>query len=177
MTKFDHVLARLRITHLTDSWPYTSLEASGQRFSQFVPASELEGLAVQVFTGALSLLQAHRRLASDYQAQGKIEAALGEYRAMIEIFPYGLDLYREAAWAALQAEHLDVALPILLRTTRIKPVAEAHLWIGQIYFRKQDYPQAIHYFEQARDLGMQGDPQLRSLLQQAYAQTGQHKNP
>jgi len=174
-TEFDEVLARLRIIHLTDAWPFKPLDVSGQTFARFQPRSNLEALALKVFYGGANLVDAHGQLAAEDQQQGNIDAALREYRAMIDIFPYDIKLYRSAAWLALSNERLDDALPLLLRAIRIQPIAEASKWIGQIYLRRNDLPQAVHYLEQARAWDKENDTQLQSLLKGIYMQTGKYE--
>lgn len=174
-TEFDEVLARLRIIHLTDSWPFKPLDVSGQAFARFQPRSSLEALALKVFYGSTNLFDAHGKLATENQQNGDIDGALREYRAMIDIFPYDLEPYRSAAWLALTKERPDDALPLLLRAFRIKPVAETSKWIGQIYLERNDLPQAAHYLEQARAWDKENDTQIQLLLKEVYMRTGEHE--
>lgn len=174
-TEFDEVLAQLRIIHLTDSWPFKPLAVSGQAFAYFQPRSNLEALALKVFYQRTNILDAHGQLATANQRKGDIDGALREYRAMIEIFPYDIKIYRSAAWLALTNERLDDALPLLLRAIRIQPNAEASKWIGQIYLRRNDMPQAIRYLEQAKAWDKDNDTQLQSLLKGIYMRTGEYE--
>lgn len=173
VTEFDHVLARLRITHLTDSWPFKPVEDSGQNFRYFQPDSREEALALEVFYGSKNLLNAHRQLALEFENAGEIDRALGEYLAMIEIYPFDVDLYRLAAWLLLKEDRIDEALPVLFRVLQVKPVGEAYKWVGQIYLRHNNLDLAIDYFEKALELDTEKDLQLISLLSTAYVQTGQ----
>lgn len=175
VTEFDLVLARLRITHLTDNWPFKPMEISGQSFRNYHPGSRLEALAMEVFYGGKSLLEAHYQLAREFEDAGEIDKALQEYKAMIEISPFDVELYRLAAWLLLKEDRIDDALPILLRAIQVKPVGEAYKWVGQIHLRHKDPKLAIDYFEQALEMDSETDAQLISLLSQAYEQTGQYE--
>ena len=126
-----------------------------------------------MYQGKQDLIQAHLQLAREYEEKGDIDAAKREYQAVIELFPFDQSVYRAAAWALLKADRIDEALPIILRSLRVKPTAESYKWLGQIYYRYKDYSQAITYFEQALQLYTNKNPQVVSLLAQAYEQTGQ----
>ena len=174
-TEFDEVLARLRIIQLTDSWPFKPMEVSGQTFAYFRPRSSLEALALHVFYQHTNIVEAHGQLAAENQQTGDIDAALREYRAMIEIFPYDIKIYRSAAWLALNNNRLDDALPVLLRVIRIRPTAEASRWIGQIYLQRNELPQAARYLEQSRLLDMKNNAHVLSLLKEIYTRTGEQE--
>jgi len=79
-TEFDEVLARLRITQLTDSWPFKPLAVSGQTFANFKPRSSLEALALKVYYQDTNILDAHGQLVKESEQKGDIDGALREYR-------------------------------------------------------------------------------------------------
>lgn len=175
-TEFDEVLARLRIIELTASWPFKPLAFSGQTFASFQPRSSLEAHALKMLYYDTDIIDAHGQLATEKQQQGDIDGALREYRAMIEISPYDLELYRSAASLALNNERPDDALPLLLRAIRMQPIAEASKWIGQIYLQRNDLPQAAHYLDQARAWDKEGDAQLPLLLKDVHMRMQEHDN-
>ncbi len=151
------------------------MEVSGQTFAYFRPRSSLEALALHVFYQHTNIVEAHGQLAAENQQTGDIDGALREYRAMIEIFPYDIKIYRSAAWLALNNNRLDDALPVLLRVIRIRPTAEASRWIGQIYLQRNELPQAARYLEQSRLLDMKNNAHVLSLLKGIYMQTGEQE--
>ena len=173
VTEYDRVMAKLRIDYLQDHWPFTPWEQSGKSMMNYEPESDLERLAIQVISGMTTALDARRVLAEDYATQGELALATREFQALLEMYPYNIDVYREAAWLALRHERLQAAQTILLRSLQIEPVAGAHKWLGQIYMRQSDYAEAIVHFEQALALNMTDDPQLISLLSQAYVHIGE----
>ena len=173
LTEYDHVVAGLRINYLMDHWPFQPWQQSGKAMADYQPASDLEELAIQVISGMTYPMDARRMLAADYESQGDIDHAIAEYQALLAMYPYDIDLYREAAWMALKHEQLAEAKTILLRSLNVKPIAGAHKWLGQIYLRQSAYTDAIDHFEQALALSTSSDPQLTSLLSQAYVHAGQ----
>jgi tetratricopeptide (TPR) repeat protein len=173
-TEYDHVLARLRIRHLMDHWPFKSVEESGKNFRRYKSSGEIESLAMRVFQRRLNSIKAHRRLAKTYEKQGDIDAALREYMAIIGIFPFEVDYYRPPSQLLLGNDRFDEALVLLLRSTEIQPVPEAHTLIGHIYLDRDNLEQAISYFERALELSKEVDPMLIDLLAKAYLETGQH---
>ncbi len=173
LTEYDHVVAGLRINYLMDHWPFQPWQQSGKAMADYQPASDLEELAIQVISGMTYPMDARRMLAADYELQGDIDRAIAEYQALLAMYPYDIDLYREAAWMALKHEQLAEAETILLRSLNVRPVAGAHKWLGQIYLRQSAYTDAIDHFEQALALSTSSDPQLTSLLSQAYVHAGQ----
>ncbi|MCK4792196.1 MAG: bacterial transcriptional activator domain-containing protein [Desulfobacteraceae bacterium] len=175
VSEFDNVLARLRIMELKDKWPFKPVELSGHNFRNFKPDSKMEALALQVFIGMMNLIEAHHQLARKYEADGDSDAALREYRAMIEIYPYSVELYLEVARAVYRLGKVDEILPILLRAAKIKPLPEVMIWIGQIYLHYNDLKQAISYLEKAYLFDTKNDPGLISLLIQAYEKDGQNE--
>ncbi len=173
LTEYDHVVAGLRINYLMDHWPFQPWQQSGNVMADYQPASDLEELAIQVISGMTYPMDARRMLAADYESQGDIDRAIAEYQALLAMYPYDIDLYREAAWMALKHEQLTEAKTILLRSLKVRPIAGAHKWLGQIYLRQTAYTDAVDYFEQALALSTSSDPQLISLLSQAYVRAGQ----
>ncbi len=173
LTEYDHVVADLRIKYLMDHWPFQPWPQSGKVMADYQPASDLEELAIQVISGMTYPMDARRMLAADYESQGDIKRTIAEYQALLAMYPYDIDLYREAAWMALKHEQLTDAEAILLRSLNIRPIAGAHKWLGQIYLRQTAYTSAIEHFEKAQALSTTDDPQLLSLLGQAYVHIGQ----
>ncbi|VAW84278.1 hypothetical protein MNBD_GAMMA18-1580 [hydrothermal vent metagenome] len=173
LTEYDHVMAGLRIKYLMDHWPFQSWQQSGKVMADYQPTSDLEELAIQVISGMTYPMDARRMLAADYESQGDIDRAIAEYQALLAMYPYDVDLYREAAWMALKHQQLTEAEAILLRSLNVRPIAGAHKWLGQIYLRQTAYTDAIDHFEQALALSTSSDPQLTSLLGQAYVHAGQ----
>jgi len=175
ITALDHSIAQFSIMKLKDNWPFKSVEASGKEIENYKPASSIEALAMDVYYARIELVEAHLQLAREFESKGDIDSAQSEYRAVIEIFPFDQSVYRAAAWSLLKADRIDDALPIIKRSLRVKPTAESYKWLGQIYFRYQDYLQAIKYFELALPLYSKKNPQVVSLLAQAYEKNGQSK--
>jgi len=173
VTEYDRVMANLRIEYLKDHWPFQSWEQSGNSIVNYEPESDLAELAIQVVSGMIYPLDARLVLAEDYESQGDINNALTELQALLEMYPHNIDIYRQVAWLALKHEHLLIAQAILLRSLKIEEVAGAHKWLGQIYLRQAAYVEAISHFEQALALDLIDDPQLISLLSQAYVRAGQ----
>jgi len=96
--------------------------------------------------------RAHQLKGQYYEATGKIDEAIGEYRKAIELNPE-LQNVRFAIGSLLwAAERFDEAVPELEAELRINPNhAEAHYELGDIHYARQDFSKAEkHLLESLR---------------------------
>ncbi len=91
----------------------------------------------------LNLADAHQLRAGQLQEQKQYRQALGHWQALLMISPERPDAWIQAAQAFAELGHDQQAEAALLEALRLKPdSAIAAYNLGNLYYRRQDYPQA-----------------------------------
>ena len=108
------------------------------------PAQAIEELK-QAIELAPETVQPHVLLALVYATQGKADLAAGEYILALEnatkAEPKNVDIYKSLGAIYLQQKKLKQAEGIFKLLVNISPVdAQAHFYLGNVYYDLKDYP-------------------------------------
>lgn len=91
----------------------------------------------------LNLADAHQLRASQLQEQKQYRQALGHWQALMLISPERPDAWIQTAQAFAELGHQQQAEDALLEALRLNPDSSIAAYnLGNLYYRRQDYPQA-----------------------------------
>ncbi|MGB5338420.1 MAG: hypothetical protein WBO06_04940, partial [Gammaproteobacteria bacterium] len=86
-SRMDTMIGHLRVMYLMDHWPYRPEGQPTRHALDYYPRNRMEALAKQVASGKLSYRDGHMQLAEYFLQQDMMDAALHEYRALINQSP------------------------------------------------------------------------------------------
>ncbi|UCD34816.1 MAG: tetratricopeptide repeat protein [Nitrospiraceae bacterium] len=172
ITELDRALGKIRVMNLMDHWPFKPESESRQAAKNYVPTSQAEVLAQQVFFERVSFKDAHREMAGYFMSQGRHGLAVKEYEAILAADPLDLKSCHDAASFFLDVGAFDAARPFLERILKLSDSGFAYKWTGQLLLFSDKLHEGIPYLEKALQY-LPGDPQLLFNLTRAYILTGQ----
>jgi tetratricopeptide (TPR) repeat protein len=164
-TQLDSLLAHHRIANLKTHWPFVPIETGEKDYRlTYSPVSKLDSIAFSAMKDpGKSLFDMRLSLAREYEAQGNLAAAYGEYEAMLRTNPYLAVNYRDAASALIQLGDLPLALNYFKKSLEYEPSFYALYRMGEICLIKGDYGSARRYFQEGFSLATDNEDKLRSL--------------
>jgi len=174
LTELDSIYGDIRIRILKSGWPFKPKSEINTFFSDFKPNSEVEKLALKIWTDKnFTLEHGHVELAEYYEKNKEYDRALNEYRALMYLTPLNNSPFLRAADLLIKSGHLNSALPILFKSLKLEQTMFANKWIGQILLKNNQVKEAIPYLEKAYRFS-NNDPQLLYNLSGAYALNSQY---
>jgi tetratricopeptide (TPR) repeat protein len=132
-------------------WPFITDPSKEYNYkNSYRSKSVVDSLAFsKVKNPALAVEDLRLQLAEYYEKRGKPEKAFKEYEALISMNPYIAVNYRDAANLLLQLGDLPLALKYFEKSLEFEDSFFAKFRIGEIYFLKADYENAVKSFELA----------------------------
>lgn len=115
----------------------------------------------------------YTRLGDLLRGQGRQKAALIEYRKALGQDPNSVYLLNKTAYMELMQGNPDNALPMLERAKKLYPDSYPATYkrLGYIYFLKEDWENARHYYERSADINP-FDPEVQHRLYRVYEKLG-----
>lgn len=147
----DSLLGIHRVELLKGFWPFVTDPSKEYNYKTIYRSkSVVDSLAFsKVRNPVLAVEDLRLQLAEYYEKRGKPEKAFKEYEALIRMNPYIAVNYRDAANLLLQLGDLPLALKYFRKSLEFEDSFFAKFRIGEIYFLKADYENAVKSFEQA----------------------------
>lgn len=113
---------------------------------------------------------AHHWYAEYLVAMGRYDEGIAETEKALALDPLSLIINADAGWFFDMAGQHDRALSQLRRTLELEPrFSPTHLYLGEVYLRKQMYPEAIAVYRESAGLG---DSAYSAPLGFAYGRAG-----
>ena len=164
-TELDSLRAYHRITNLKNYWPFVPVDARRPDYrTSYRPLSVIDSIAFTAFRDPKQHLEDLRlELARDYEAKKDYYAAYREYEALLRTNPYVAINYRDAATSLINLGHLPLALEYFQKSLKYEASFYANYRIGEIYFIKGDYDNAIKSFIKAFEATSEKDQKIRTL--------------
>ncbi len=103
-------------------------------------------------------------MAREYEEEGKLEAAFGEYEAILRTNPYLAVNYRDAATRLIKLGDLPRALDYFKKSLVYGDSFYASYRMGEIYLIKGDYASSRKSFEEAFSLTDDGSEKILSNI-------------
>ncbi len=115
----------------------------------------------------------YTRLGDLLRGQGRQKAALIEYTKALGQEPNSVYLLNKTAYMELMQGNPDDALPLLERAKKLYPDSYPATYkrLGYVYFLKEDWEKARHYYERSSDINP-FDPEVQHRLYQVYEKLG-----
>lgn len=150
-SELDSLLGVHRVELLKGFWPFITDPSKEYNYkNSYRSKSIVDSLAFsKVKNPVLAVEDLRLQLAEYYEKRGKPEKAFKEYEALIRMNPYIAVNYRDAANLLLQLGDLPLALKYFEKSLEFEDSFFAKFRIGEIYFLKADYENAVKSFEQA----------------------------
>jgi tetratricopeptide (TPR) repeat protein len=150
-SELDSLLGVHRVELLKGFWPFITDPSKEYNYkNSYRSKSVVDSLAFsKVKNPALAVEDLRLQLAEYYEKRGKPEKAFKEYEALIRMNPYIAVNYRDAANLLLQLGDLPLALKYFEKSLQFEDSFFAKFRIGEIYFLKADYENAVKSFELA----------------------------
>lgn len=150
-SELDSLLGVHRVELLKGFWPFITDPSKEYNYkNSYRSKSVVDSLAFsKVKNPAMAVEDLRLQLAEYYEKSGKPEKAFKEYEALIRMNPYIAVNYRDAANLLLQLGDLRLALKYFEKSLEFEDSFFAKFRIGEIYFLKADYENAVKSFEQA----------------------------
>ena len=175
LTELDSIYGDMRIRILKSGWPFKPKSGINNFLSGFTPNSEMEKLALRIWTdNSFTLEHGHVELAEYYEKNKEYGKAFKEYQALMCLTPLNNSPFLRAADLLIKSGRLSSALPILFKSLKLEPTLFANKWIGQILLNDGKIKEAIPYLENAYNIS-KNDPQLLYNLSGAYALNSQYR--
>jgi len=130
LTPVDLAMADLSIAVLTHRWPFVPESRSTDYLESYVPTTLPDSMALAWITTRVTWTQVKLALAQRYEADGKVDSAVAEYRSLIRDQPWTQSGYEFAARALLDAKRVREAEPFLERAYAINPSAWSCYQLG-----------------------------------------------
>jgi tetratricopeptide (TPR) repeat protein len=146
VTPLDSVMASIRLFVLKNSWPF---RAGGTSVQQFDARTDLERLAKSYLMREVSWEQAHVKIAEQYESEGKLREAAGEYRALAKVTPLNPSPFLRLGQLLLNIGDDDGARLAFEKSLRIGGTYFAYHGIGFVLLRKKEFENAVGQFRQA----------------------------
>jgi len=155
LTPFDHRVAfHIRET-LGERWPFVPVSQQKDYRSTYKPVDALDTLAFLVSLGA-TWEPRKLQMAHVYEAAGKADSAVGEYRGLVKERPQFAEPW---AWlgSALMRTHSDSEAAVAFaRSLAIQPSGEVAMQAGTLAMQHRNPAAAIPLLEQAVTSGVGG---------------------
>lgn len=150
-SELDSLLGVHRVELLKGFWPFITDPSKEYNYKNIYRSKSIvDSLAFsKVKNPVLAIEDLRLQLAEYYEKRGKPEKAFKEYDALIRMNPYIAVNYRDAANLLLQLGDLPLALKYFEKSLEFEDSFFAKFRIGEIYFLKADYENAVKSFEQA----------------------------
>jgi tetratricopeptide (TPR) repeat protein len=175
LTELDSIYGDMRIRILKSGWPFKPKSGINNFLSVFTPNSEVENLALRIWTdNSFTLEHGHVELAEYYEKNKEYDKAFKEYQALMCLTPLNNSPFLRAADLLIKSGQLSSALPILYKSLKLEQTVFANKWIGQILLNDNKVKEAIPYLEKAYN-NSKNDPQLLYNLSGAYALNSQYR--
>ena len=120
-TELDTWIGLLRVMYLMDHWPYTPEDKPTRHAIEYRPANMMQMLAKQVASFRMTYQEGHLLLAADLLRQGATEAALREYRALINSSPLDVERYTAVIRELIKANAIPEALTFIEQAEAVAP--------------------------------------------------------
>ncbi|MCE1187561.1 MAG: tetratricopeptide repeat protein [Ignavibacteria bacterium] len=173
-TSLDSTVADLRVRVLTGTYPFVPKGQPNTLLASFRPVTLSDTLAQKVADHAMSLEEAHYRLADMYLQTGSAAAYENELRVLIEERPMNPEHYKKLISGLIELGNFSAALVYLQRLEKFQSDEFTNKWIGSIAVNQGDYTTGVKYLE--RYVQLNGDdPQAWYNLAGAYANSGNYK--
>ena len=175
LTGLDSAYADLNIKYLKGGWPFKPKTSPNHSLNYFNPTTKAESWALKILQDeSVSLESAHLELAKYYVKQKNYGRAFREYRSLIYIIPFDIELYKPAAESLFKLNRFSYALPLLYQSLKVKETAFANKWIGQILLEEGKQKEALPYLEKLYNM-KSDDPQLLWYLYRVYLLNSQRE--
>lgn len=146
VTPLDSVMASIRLYVLKNSWPFRE---GGISVRQFEARTDLERLAKSCLTRELTWEQAHVRVAEQYESEGNLRQAAGEYKALAKVTPLNPSPYLRLGQLLLNVGDDEAAGLAFEKSLKLSGTYYAHQGLGFVHLRRKDFQNAIGHFRQA----------------------------
>ncbi len=150
-SELDSLLGIHRVELLKGFWPFITDPSKEYNYKNIYRSkSVVDSLAFsKIKNPVLTVEDLRLQLAEFYEKRGKPEKAFKEYDALVRMNPYIAVNYRDAANLLLQLGNLPLALKYFEKSLEFEDSFFAKFRIGEIYFLKADFGNAVKSFEQA----------------------------
>jgi len=147
VTELDDEIARIRISVLTNSWPFVPKEQAAPFV--YKPRTLLEKLAYATWRREDTWEKAHVTLAEDFAKRGQLSLAAKEYEAIILQTPYNASPYVRAGLIYTAMNDYDRAYDRMIRSLALEQTTEANKVVGAIFINRQQPEAAVPYLQKA----------------------------
>lgn len=120
-TELDIQIGLLRVMYLMDHWPYTPEGKPTRHAIDYRPANMMQALAKQVASFRMAYQEGHLLLAAARLREGATDAALREYRALINSSPLDVERYTAAIRELIGANAIPEALALIESAEAVAP--------------------------------------------------------
>ncbi len=105
--------------------------------------------------------------------QREYDEAIAAFDAELAVDAYSVEALTRAGEAYYLSSKPDVAMRYLERALSVNPrAAAAHKVIGQVFFKRRDFPRTIEHLRSALDLGIRDDGTVHYQLGRALSIVG-----
>lgn len=172
----DSIYASITIKQLKCGWPFKLDVTLNNFLDTFTASNMMERSIIQIFKNSdMTLEKAHIQVAKYYEAEGNLNLAYKEYKALIYTVPYFDLFYEPAVKLLVYQERYSEALKLLNELSIYQENRFTYKWIGQIYLALGDPAKAIPYLEKLLQVNDRDELLLHNLCL-AYFSTGEIKN-
>ena len=169
LTPADSLVGLLRIRRLTSHWPFVPEGQSVPRRDTLAVRTPFDRIVQALYTGEVPWLDATGELATLYEQQGDLEAALQARRAVVSAYPMFGQPHLGLGGVYLRADRLDEAADAFRRAAALETRSpDPLILLGALEARRGNVERAIGHYEGARALAPD-NLQLVYNLAVAYA--------
>ncbi|PAP75030.1 tetratricopeptide repeat protein [Rubrivirga marina] len=169
LTPADSLVGLLRVRRMTSYWPFVPEGQPVRRGDTLTVRTPFDRIVQALYTNEAPWLDATGELATVYEQQGDLEAALQARQAVVSAYPMFGQPYLGLGGVYFRAGRLDEAADAFRKAAEREPRSPDPLsMLGAVEVRRGDVPEAIGYYEEARALAP-GNPQVLYNLGVAYA--------
>lgn len=170
-TKLDSVIAKLRITALSNQYPFVAKETAKKHINNFIPINYIDSIAVKVMNKNISWREAHQLVAEWHYKYKRYTNFMIEMDAIIENQPYVEFSYAFTVSKLINANKFLDAEKYLIPLHKLNPNEYTFKWIGSFALNKGKYKKAIKNLIESTKIN-DTDPQVYYNLSGAYFNIG-----
>ena len=152
VTRFDSVIAEMRLIILTGEYPFVPKGTPNYRLLNFRPKNFIDSTAVDAMNKVILWEEGHVNVANWYFNKGDFNSFQKEMMAIIFERPFNEQFYEYGIKKLIGVQQFTLVLPIILKYNSFRPSYFTYKWLGQIYLSVGNYKKALFYLEPASKL-------------------------
>lgn len=155
--RFEEAVKEFEQAVHRDPFNYDALEELALTYEKFGKQNEAEATFKKAIDLKPNYWAGYSNLGKFYYYQGRTEEAEKIYRRSIKLMTERVIDYNNLIVIYYQMGQNDSAVAMFEKSIAIKPTADAYSNMGTIYFFQRRYADALTMYEEAIDLGIEGE--------------------